>query len=321
MTSSRSLVSGPTSQITVIGAGNVGSTLAQRVVERSLANVVLVDVVEGRPQGIALDLMEAAGAEGHSATVLGTNNYADTAHSDVIVVTAGLPRKPGMSRDDLAPVNGAIVLDTLAQALPHSPDALVVVVTNPLDAMTYLAWKGTGLPCQRVMGMAGTLDSCRFQTFIALELGVPPRDVSALVLGGHGDLMVPLPQYSTVNGVPITELLPTATIDRLIQRTRHGGAEIVQLLKRGGAYYAPASAVCVMLEAILYHQRRLLPVAAYVDGPYGLRDVYVGVPVRLGRQGVESVLTLELTPDQQAALIQSGEAVRRTVQRAGELLP
>jgi malate dehydrogenase len=222
------------SQVTVVGAGNVGSTLAQRLLERNLANVVLIDIVEGRPQGIALDLMEARGCEGHNRTIVGTNDYQDTRDSDIIVITAGLPRKPGMSRDDLMQVNGKIVIETVTRALEYSPHACVIVVTNPLDIMTYLAWQVSGLPAHRVMGMAGVLDSSRFQTFIAMELGVPPGDVSAMVLGGHGDLMVPLPQYSTVTGIPVTELLSQSTLERLIDRTRNGGAEVVQLLKQGG---------------------------------------------------------------------------------------
>ena len=304
------------SQITVVGAGNVGSTLAQRILEHNLADVVLIDIVEGRPQGIALDLMQARGAEGHNRTIVGTNNYEDTANSDIVVVTAGLPRKPGMSRDDLTQVNGKIVIDTVQKALHYSPQARLIMVTNPLDVMTYLAWKVSGLPTNRVMGMAGILDSSRFQTFIAMELGVPPQDISALVLGGHGDLMVPLPQYSTVNGIPITELLPPATIERLIDRTRNGGAEIVQLLKQVGAYYAPASSVCMMLEAMIFDQSRILPMAAYLDGQYGLNNLYLGVPCRLGQAGVESILELTLTPDQQAALTRSAQSVQTTTQTA-----
>jgi malate dehydrogenase len=304
------------SQVTVVGAGNVGSTLAQRIVERSLANVILIDIVEGRPQGIALDLMEARGCEGHNRTIVGTNDYRDTRDSDIIVVTAGLPRKPGMSRDDLMQVNGKIVIETVNRALEYSPHACVIVVTNPLDVMTYLAWKVSGLPAYRVMGMAGILDSSRFQTFIAMELGVPPGDVSAMVLGGHGDLMVPLPDYSTVTGIPVTELLSQPTLERLIERTRNGGAEIVQLLKQGGAYYAPASSVCVMVESILLNQSRILPVATYLEGQYGLHDLYLGVPCRLSKKGVDSILELTLTPQEQDALHRSAAAVKANVQVA-----
>ena len=304
------------SQVTVVGAGNVGSTLAQRLIERNLANVVLIDIVEGRPQGIALDLMESQGCEGHNRTIVGTNHYQDTRDSDIIVVTAGLPRKPGMSRDDLTQVNGKIVMDTVTRALEHSPDACVIVVTNPLDVMTYLAWKVSQLPTRRVMGMAGVLDSSRFQTFIAMELGVPSKDVSAMVLGGHGDLMVPLPQYSTVSGIPVNELLPPQIVDRLIERTRNGGAEIVQLLKQGGAYYAPASSVCVMVESILVNQSRILPVASYLEGQYGLNDLYLGVPCRLGKSGVEKILELGLTTEEQESLSRSAASVKANVQKA-----
>jgi malate dehydrogenase len=308
------------SQVTVIGAGNVGSTLAQRILERNLANVVLIDIVEGRPQGVALDLMEARGAEGHNRVIVGTNDYRDTADSDIIVVTAGLPRKPGMSRDDLMQVNGKIVTQTVQQALEHSPCACVIVVTNPLDVMTYLAWKVSGLPTKQVMGMAGVLDSARFQTFLAMELNVPPRDVSAMVLGGHGDLMVPLPQYSTVSGIPVTELVSHERLTQLIERTRNGGAEIVQLLKQGGAYYAPGSAVCVMVEAILLNQSRILPVAAYLEGQYGLQDLYLGVPCRLSKQGVEAILELSLTPEEMTQLQASATSVKDKTQTALSLL-
>lgn len=307
-------------QVTVVGAGNVGSTLAQRILERNLANVVLVDIVAGRPQGVALDLAQAAGYEGHNRTIVGTNDYCDTANSDIVVITAGLPRRPGMTRDDLTQVNGKIVADTLRQALAVSPQAHVIVVTNPLDVMTYLAWKVSGLPPQRVMGMAGVLDSARFQRFIAWELGVPPQDVTALVLGGHGDLMVPLPSYTTVSGIPVTELLPADRLAALIDRTRNGGAEIVQLLKQGGAYYAPASSACVMVEAILLNQRRILPMAAYLTGQYGLSDLYLGVPCRLGQEGIEAIFELSLTVEEQAALGRSAAAVQEQLQQALAIL-
>ncbi len=308
------------SQVTVVGAGNVGSTLAQRILEHNLANVVLVDIVSGRPQGVALDLSQAAGSEGHNRTIVGTNDYQDTAHSDMVVITAGLPRRPGMTRDDLTQVNGKIVADTLRQALAVSPNASVIVVTNPLDVMTYLAWKVSGLPPHRVMGMAGVLDSARFQTFLAWELGVPPRDVSAMVLGGHGDLMVPLPSYTTVSGIPVTELIPAPRLGELIERTRNGGAEIVQLLKQGGAYYAPASAAYVMVEAMLLNQRRILPIAAHLTGQYGLDDLYLGVPCRLGQGGIEDILELTLTPGEQAALVRSAASVKDQIPQALALL-
>ncbi|PZV01036.1 MAG: malate dehydrogenase [Leptolyngbya sp.] len=311
---------GSVGQVTVVGAGNVGSTLAQRLLERNLANVVLVDIVEGRPQGVALDLSQAAGSEGHNRTIVGTNDYHDTANSDIVVITAGLPRRPGMTRDDLTQVNGKIVIDTLRQALAVSPRANVVVVTNPLDVMTYLAWKASELPPQRVMGMAGVLDSARFQTFIAWELGVPPRDVSAMVLGGHGDLMVPLPSYTTVNGIPVAELLPAPRLQALIDRTRNGGAEIVQLLKQGGAYYAPASSAYAMVESMLLNQRRILPLAAHLTGQYGLSDLYLGVPCRLGQGGIEEILELSLTPSEQAALERSAASVKEQIPLALALL-
>lgn len=304
------------SQVTIVGAGNVGSTLAQRILEDNLANVVLIDILEGRPQGIALDLMQSRGSEGHNRTIVGTNDYQDTADSDIVVITAGLPRRPGMNREDLMQINGKIVIETVQQALAVSPHACIILVTNPLDVMTYLAWQVSGLPTHRVMGMAGVLDSARFQTFIAQELGVPPGDVSAMVLGGHGDLMVPLPKYSTVSGIPVTELLPAARLHELIERTRNGGAEIVQLLKQGGAYYAPASSVCVMVESILLNQSRILPVAAYLEGQYGLEGLYLGVPCRLGKKGIETILELSLTPAEQAALQQSAGAVKENIQKA-----
>ncbi|MGB3200323.1 MAG: malate dehydrogenase [Nodosilinea sp.] len=308
------------SQVTVVGAGNVGSTLSQRLLEHDLANVVLIDIVAGRPQGVALDLAQAAGSEGHNRTILGTNDYQDTANSDIVVITAGLPRRPGMTRDDLTQTNGKIVIETVRQALAVSPQASIIVVTNPLDVMAYLAWQASGLPPQRVMGMAGVLDSARFQRFIAWELGVPPQDVSAMVLGGHGDLMVPLPSYTTVSGIPVAELLSADRLAALIDRTRSGGAEIVQLLKQGGAYYAPASSACVMVEAILRHQRCILPLAAHLTGQYGLDDLYLGVPCRLGQGGVEEILELSLTASEQEALTRSAASVKEQLQGALTLL-
>ncbi|MBE9102891.1 malate dehydrogenase [Vacuolonema iberomarrocanum] len=307
-------------QVTVIGAGHVGSTLAQRIAEKNLADVVLLDILDGWSQGVALDLMEARGLESHDRRLRGTSDYADTVGSDIVVITAGFPRKPGMSRDDLLRMNGGIVLQAIRQAIAYSPQALFIVVTNPLDVMTYLAWKASGLPPERVMGMAGILDSARFQTFISLELGVSTSDVDAMVLGSHGDLMVPLPHYCTVNGIPITELLDAATIDRLVERTRTAGAEIVELMKTGGAYYAPASATCLMVETILRNRSRLLPVAAYLTGQYYLEDVYIGVPARLGCGGVETILELPLSDRDLKALHKSAEAVRRGIQEALTLL-
>lgn len=307
-------------RVSIIGSGNVGSTLAQRVAEKNLADVVLLDVIEGRPQGIALDLMEARGIERHDREITGTNNYADTVNSDVVVITAGIPRKPGMSRDDLLKINAQIVRDVARQAVTYSPGAILIVVTNPLDVMTYLAWQASGLPACQVMGMAGILDSARFQTFIAMELGISTADVKATVLGSHGDLMVPLPRYSTVNGVPITELMSAETIERLVQRTRNGGAEIVELMKTGSAYFAPASAASLMVEAVLLNQSRILPAAAYVDQKYGLNDIFIGVPCRLGCSGVEDILELSLTDAERDALHASADTVRQSVQQAQALL-
>ncbi|UBF28166.1 malate dehydrogenase [Kovacikia minuta CCNUW1] len=309
-----------TSRVSIIGAGNVGSTLAQRISEKNMADVVLLDVVEGRPQGLALDLMEARGVERHDRLILGTNDYADTANSNIIVVTAGLARKPGMSREDLMKTNGKIVQDVVKQAIAYSPSAILIVVTNPLDVMTYIAWKASGLPPRQVMGMAGVLDSARFQTFLSMELGVSVADITAVVLGGHGDLMVPLPRYTTVGGIPITDLMDASTIARIVERTRNGGAEIVELMQTGSAYFAPASSTSVMVEAVLLNQTRLLPVAAYLEGEYGLKDIFIGVPSRLGCQGVESILELKLTDEELAALHTSAQSVRKNVDRLNELL-
>jgi len=313
-------VSCSTAQVAVIGSGNVGATLAQRLAEKNIADVVLLDVVEGRPQGVALDLMEARGVERHDRTIVGTNDFADTAGSAVVVITAGLPRRPGMSRDDLLLTNGKIVLDVTRKALAHSPNATLIVVTNPLDVMTYVAWEASGLPPHKVMGMAGVLDSARFQTFIAMELGVSINDINATVMGGHGDLMVPLPRYSTVNGIPIDRFLDAEAIARIVERTRNGGAEIVSLLKTGSAYYAPASAICVMVESIIYNQPRILPVAAHLQGQYGLNNLFVGVPCRLGCQGIESVLELDLTEQELAELHASAESVRSNLVQLRSLM-
>jgi len=303
-------------KVAVIGAGNVGRTLAQRIIEKNVADVVLLDIVPGLPQGIALDLMAARGIEGHDSQIVGTNNYEDTADANIVVITAGLARKPGMSRDDLLAINAKIVSEAAEKALKYSPDAIFLVITNPLDVMTYLTWKVTGLPTQRVMGMAGILDSSRLQLFIAMQLGVCSADISTMVLGGHGDLMLPLPRYCTVRGVPITELLDGSTIDQLVERTRNGGAEIVKLLQTGGAYYAPASSACVMIEAILRNQSRLLPAATYLQGEYGLDDVFLGVPCRLGCNGVESILEVSLTESEKEALHTSAQSVRKNVELA-----
>lgn len=307
-------------RVSVIGGGKVGSTLAQRIFEKNLADVVLLDIVEGMPQGIALDLMEAQPIERNDRQIIGTNDYGDTAGSDIVVITAGIPRKPGMTRDDLLKINAKIVVEASEKAIAQSPDAIFILVSNPLDVVTYLSWKTTQLPPSRIMGMAGVLDSARFQTFIAMELGVSPRDVNALVLGGHGDLMVPLPRYSTVNGIPITELMDAATIERLVDRTRNGGGEIVGLMKTGGAYFAPASSTCLMVEAIINNQSRQLPASAYLQGEYGLNDIFIGVPIQLGGRGVEKVLEINLTDAEREALHTSAESVRVNIQQAFTLL-
>jgi malate dehydrogenase len=302
-------------KITVVGAGNVGASVAQYTVERELGDVVLVDVVEGMPQGKALDLAQAGPIHGYDSRLTGANGYDDTAGSDVVVVTAGLARKPGMTRDDLLFKNAEIVGGVVGEVARRSPDAILVLVTNPLDAMVQLAWKKSGFPAERVVGMAGILDSARFRTFIARELNVSVENVTAFVLGGHGDTMVPLPRYSTVAGIPITELLPPDRIQALVTRTANGGAEIVNLLKSGSAYYAPAAASVEMVEAILKDKKKILPCAAYLDGPYGVRGLYVGVPVKLGRRGVEQVIEITLTPEEQAAFQRSAAAVRELVDK------
>ena len=305
-------------RVAIIGAGNVGRTLAQRIVEKDLADVVLLDVIEGLPQGVALELMEAQWLEYHNCEIVGTNNYEDTANADLVVITAGRARTPGISRDDLLAINAKIVADVAEKAFKYSPNAIFIVITNRLDVMTYLTRKVIGLPPQRVMGMAGVLDSSRLQTFIAMELGISTANVTAMVLGGHGDLMVPLARYCTVNGIPITELLDSQTIHRLMERTRKGGAEVVKLLKTGGAYYAPASAAYVMVESIVRDQSRLLPTAAYLQGEYGLNDIYIGVPCFLGCRGVKKILEVQLTSEEKEALHISANSVRENVKLALE---
>jgi malate dehydrogenase len=300
-------------KVTVIGAGNVGATTAQRIAEAGLADVVLVDIVEGMPQGKGLDLAEAAPVVGHDAHVLGTNDYADTAGSDIIVVTSGIPRKPGMSRDDLIATNAGIVGGVVKQAAAVSPDAIIIVVTNPLDVMCHVAKAASGFPRERVLGMAGVLDSARFRTFIAMELGVSVKDVHAFVLGGHGDTMVPLSRYSTVAGVPITELLPADRVKALEDRTANGGAEIVALLKTGSAFYAPAVSAFEMVDAILNDRKRVLPCATLLEGEFGVDGYYVGVPVVLGRGGLERVFEISLTAEEQAAFAKSVNAVKELV--------
>ena len=296
-------------KVTVIGAGNVGATVAQRIAEASLADVCLIDVVEGLPQGKSLDLIESAPLQGHDQIIHGTNDYADTADSDVVVVTAGLARQPGMSRDDLLMKNAGIVRAVVEQAVRHSPNCILIVVTNPLDAMVHVALETSGFPRERVIGMAGVLDSARFRAFIAEDLGVSASDVSAFVLGGHGDTMVPLPRYSTVAGIPLPELMTLARIEELVSRTRTGGAEVVALLKSGSAFYAPASSVLQMVEAILKDRKRVLPCAVLLQGEYGIQDLVVGVPVVLGASGVHRIIEVALTDDERRALVASAGAV------------
>ncbi len=300
-------------KVTVIGAGNVGATTAQRIAEAGLADVVLVDIVEGLPQGKGLDLAQAAPVVGHDAQILGTNDYADTAGSDIVVVTSGLARQPGMSRDDLLAKNAGIVRAVVEQAAKHSPDAILIIVTNPLDAMCHVALDASGFPRERVLGMAGVLDSARFRTFIARELGVSVEDTHAFVLGGHGDTMVPLSRYSTVAGVPITELLPPDRVKALEERTANGGAEVVALLKTGSAFYAPAASAFEMVESILLDRKRVLPCAVLLQGEFKTNGLFVGVPVVLGARGLERIFEIELTADEQAAFDRSAEAVRELV--------
>jgi malate dehydrogenase len=298
----------------VVGAGNVGATVAQLIAYKELGDVVMVDIIEGLPQGKALDLLEAGPVEGYDSLVNGANNYEATADSHIVVITAGIARKPGMSRSDLITTNANIVRAVTEQVIKYSPEALLIVVSNPLDAMVHLTKHVSGFPKNRVVGQAGVLDSTRFRTFIAQELNVSVEDTQAFVLGGHGDTMVPLPRYSTVAGIPITHLLPQETIDRLVQRTRDGGGEIVNLLKSGSAFYAPGAAVVQMVEAIIKDKKRVLPCTAYLEGEYGLRDIYFGVPVKLGAGGVEQIIEIELTADERAALHASAKEVADTIQ-------
>jgi malate dehydrogenase len=302
-------------KVTVVGAGNVGATAAHLIVEKGLSDVALIDVVEGIPQGKGLDIYESTPVSGCDCRVIGTNNYEQTKDSQVVVITAGSPRKPGMSRDDLLVINTKIVKAVTEQIVKYSPDAILVVVSNPLDAMAYVAKTVSRFPPRRVVGMAGILDTARFRTFISEALKVSVKDVTTLVLGGHGDEMVPLPRLTTVGGVPLKELLPEKKIEELIVRTRNGGGEIVNFLKTGSAYYAPAASVCEMVEAILKDQKRILPCAAYLNGEYGVKGIYLGVPVILGQEGVEKIIELKLEAGERTALMKSIQGVQELISK------
>ena len=302
--------------ITVVGAGNVGATTAQRVAEKELARrVVMVDVVEGVPQGKGLDQWQSAPIEGFDSRVIGANGYDETAGSDIVIITAGIARKPGMSRDDLLNTNAGIVKSVSEQIAKSSPNAIVIVVSNPLDVMCYVAKKVTGFPRERVIGMAGVLDTARYRAFLAEALDVSVRDIQAMVLGGHGDTMVPLISYTTVSGIPVTQLIDRKTLDEIVDRTRNGGAEIVKHLKTGSAYYAPSSGAVQIAEAIVFDQKRVLPCAAWLEGEYGMSGLFLGVPVKLGRRGIEKVLEVELTPKERVDLGKSAEAVREPMSK------
>jgi malate dehydrogenase len=300
-------------KVTVVGAGNVGATAAHWLAAAEVADVVLIDIIEGVPEGKGLDLLEAMPIAKRDVNVLGTENYEDTANSDIVIITAGVPRKPGMSRDDLLNINYKIMSDVVGKVVKYSPSSILIVVSNPLDAMAQAAFKQSGFSRNRVIGMAGVLDSARFRAFIAKELNVSVENVTAFVLGGHGDTMVPLPRFSTVAGIPLPELMPKETIDRLVQRTRDGGAEIVKLLKTGSAFYAPAAAAVEMTEAILKDKKKILPCAAYLEGEYGIKGLFVGVPCKLGAKGIEEIVQIKLTPEEQSALEKSAGAVKELV--------
>lgn len=308
------------SKVTVVGAGNVGGTAAQRLAEKNAYDVVLVDIAPGLPQGKALDMTQAGPVVGFDSKVTGTNGYEETAGSAVAIITSGIPRKPGMSRDELLTTNAKIVTGVVQELVKRSPEIILVLVTNPLDAMTYVAHKVSGLPKQRVMGMAGVLDSARFRSFIAAELKVPATEVQAMVLGGHGDSMVPLLKHTTVKGKPITELLPKDKLNALVKRTQDGGAEIVNLLKAGSAFYAPSAAAVDMVESILKDQKKVLPCAVRCDGEYGIEGLFVGVPAKLGRKGVEGIVQYDLSPEENAALAASARAVKELCEAVDRLL-
>lgn len=300
-------------KVTVVGSGNVGATAARSIADKELADVVILDILEGVPQGKGLDMLEACPVEGSDARVMGTNDYADTAGSDIVVITAGLARKPGMSRDDLLAKNHAIMKGVTEQVVKYSPDCVIMPVTNPLDAMAQVVYRVSGFPRERVIGMAGVLDSARMRAFIAQALDVSVENTHAFVLGGHGDTMVPLPRYSTVAGIPITELLDAEQVEAIVHRTAHGGAEIVKLLGTGSAYYAPGSAVVEMVETVLKDKKKILPCSVFLQGEYGVQDLFVGVPCKLGGNGLEEIIEITLTPDEDAALKKSAEAVRELV--------
>jgi len=300
-------------KVSVVGAGHVGATVAQYIAEMELADVVLVDIIEGLPQGKSLDLLETSPVRGFDSILSGSNDYKDTADSDIVVITGGLARKPGMSREDLLMKNAEIIKSITKSVAKESPNSIIIMVTNPLDVMTYLSWKTSGFPAKRVFGMAGLLDSARFRAFVARELNVSVEDTQALVLGGHGDSMVPLPRYCTVSGVPIPELISKEKIDSIVERTRKAGGEIVAHLKTGSAYYSPGACACEMVEAILKDKKRLMPCGAYLNGEYGLKDVYVGVPIILGAEGVEKVVEVELTKEEKDALRTSAEIVKKNI--------
>jgi malate dehydrogenase len=305
------------SKITVIGAGFVGSTLVQRLAERDYADVVMFDIIPNMPQGKALDLLQAGPVLGFDSLVAGTNDYADTANSDIVVITSGFPRKPGMTRDDLVKKNQEIVSQVTREVVRYSPDCIIIMVTNPLDAMAQLAYHVSGFPRNRVIGMAGVLDTARFRTFIAQELNVSVRDVQAYVLGGHGDTMVPLSRMCTVAGVPISQLIPAERIEQIVQRTRDGGAEIVKLLGTGSAYFAPSASILQMVDSILLDKKMIMPCAVYLQGEYGIDGLFVGVPAKLGAQGLEQIVEIELTEDERALLQKSANAVKELVEVMG----
>jgi malate dehydrogenase len=304
-------------KITVVGGGNVGATTAHRLVDKQLADVVLIDILEGIPQGKGLDLLEAGPIEGYDCRIRGTNDYADTANSDLVVMTAGFPRKPGMSRDDLLKANYDVVKGTIEKIAKYSPNCILIVVTNPLDAMAQTALKVSGFSKNRVIGMAGILDTARYRTFLAEALNVSVQNVQGFVLGGHGDTMVPVPRYTTVAGIPVSELMPKDKLDAIIERTRKGGGEIVALLKAGSAYYAPSAAVVEMVDAIFNDRKKILPCAAYLEGEYGISGLFVGVPVKLGAKGIEEIIQIKLSAEEKAALDKSAASVKELVEIIG----